>query len=404
MAEIRQYRREKQKSEERHASHRPENDEDYDKRLREHKRKLTIAGIIGAIIVIAVIIVICFIRNRTSFTGYSIENSSSREDSGYAQFVKSDSGYIRFSRDGAAKYSYSGSQIWNKTYEINNLALDTNGSYTAAADLQGNDIFIFNNDGFVAAINTALPILQISVSSKGLVVAILEDTDADYINMYDTTGAKIYSIKRTIDGDGIPVSASVSDDGQKLVASLTAVDGIDIATSVVFWNFDEVGQNENERIVGGYDTYTNQLVPKVEFVNSSAAVAFGEKVISFFKVNEYPKLVRDVEIDYTIEQTFMSDRYVGIIHEDDKDGRILDVYDIEGSHVYDRAISEEYTSFTFSEGNVIMYSQNKCEMLNSHGKSVYSQTFEKDIVQLIPISLREYIYISQNKIERIKLK
>ena len=88
--------------------------------------------------------------------------------------------------------------------------------------------------------------------------------------MYNQDGSKIYNIKTTVEGDGVPVSMSVSDDGSKLVVAYTAVKGQELATSVVFYNFDEVGQNEVERIVGGYDTYGNQLVSKVEFINSDS--------------------------------------------------------------------------------------------------------------------------------------
>ncbi|MFQ8902977.1 MAG: DUF5711 family protein [Lachnospira eligens] len=33
--------------------------------------------------------------------------------------------------------------------------------------------------------------------------AVLEDNNANYINMYDTNGEKIYSVKTTLSGDGL---------------------------------------------------------------------------------------------------------------------------------------------------------------------------------------------------------
>ena len=116
---------------------------------------------------------------------------------------------MRYSRDGISLYSYDGTRRWDRTYEINNPLTDVCGNYLAIADAGGSEIYLFNKDGYVAAVNTALPISQINVSSQGLVAAILTDGTASNINMYNQDGSKIYNIKTTVEGDGVPVSLSL---------------------------------------------------------------------------------------------------------------------------------------------------------------------------------------------------
>ena len=50
-----------------------------------------------------------------------------------------------------------------------------------------------------------------------MVAAVLEDNDANYINLYKTDGTKIYTVKTSLAGDGYPLDISISPDAAKLV-------------------------------------------------------------------------------------------------------------------------------------------------------------------------------------------
>ena len=110
-----------------------------------------------------------------------------------------------------------------------------------------------------------MPILQIEVSSGGKISAVLEDTNANYINMYDTNGDKIYSVKTTLSGDGYPLVISISSDPKKLIASFIKVSGDEIKTNVVFYNFSDVGRDRTERVVGGFN-YDDVIVGDISLL------------------------------------------------------------------------------------------------------------------------------------------
>ena len=125
--------------------------------------------------------------------------------------------------------------------------------------------------------------------------AVLDDNNANYINMYDTNGEKIYSVKTTLSGDGYPIDVSISPDAKKLIASFIRVSGDEIKTDVVFYNFSDVGKNETERVVGGFN-YDDVIVGDVKFINDTMAVAVGENVVSIYKIKEYPSLEHTIKI------------------------------------------------------------------------------------------------------------
>ena len=179
MSGIREYKKEKLKRETKSKSDSNDEADDFGKRLRDHnlRRTIVIVALIIAAVVIIAILVIRIVAN--SYNGYTVEDYIRRTDSGYAVYMKNADGYVKFSKDGASAFTFEGKAKWNKTYEVSDMAVDQCGNYYAVANVGGNEIYVFNQDGFVSSINTALPIVKIEVSEQGLVVAILEDKEAD---------------------------------------------------------------------------------------------------------------------------------------------------------------------------------------------------------------------------------
>lgn len=407
MAEIRQYNREKKNIPGRGSAKTPEEQEDFQRRIQKHRKRRNIILITAGVIIVIGIFLFCLVKFTSNYRSYSVVDFSEREDSGYAQYLPYGDGYVKCTKDGVAAYTYSGTPLWNRSFEIDNISTTLKGEYLAVADINGNEINLFDTDGYVVSINTTLPIVQMSMSEQGLIVAILKDKDADYVNMYDTSGDKIYSIKTTLSGTGIPISAGVSEDGEKLIVAFSVTQGTALSTSVVFYSFDEVGQNETSRIVGGFDSYGDQLVSNVLFLTNTKAVAFSTHLVSFFQIKEYPELLKDVKISGEIKKVFTSDSYVGIVYgeQDQVDQLKCNIYSTSGKLIFSTDTTDEYTKYLFAGKSVMMYNDQVCRMLNLKGEQIFKYTFKEGITSLIPItSNREYLYVNSDKISKIKLK
>ena len=245
-----------------------ENDEDVldeevvKKKIRRHKIRVAVVILVIMMIAIAVYAVVLRVIDNYDYKSYAITNSINRDDIESSKYVAFADGYVRYSNDGISYYKSNGKVIWNQTYSMQNPAVSICGNSIAVADINGSSAYSFNADGQVGKADTSMPILQIEVSSGGKIAAVLEDTNANYINMYDTNGDKIYSVKTTLSGDGYPLDISISSDAKKLIASFIKVSGDEIKTNVVFYNFSDVGKNETERVVGGFN-YDDVIVGDV---------------------------------------------------------------------------------------------------------------------------------------------
>lgn len=104
---------------------------------------------------------------------------------------------------------------------------------------------------------------------------------------------------------------------------------------MVFYNFSEVGQNETERVVGGFNHYNDVLVGDVQFLSNNIAVAVGENVISIYKIKEYPSLEKEIQIDNTIDRVFFGTDYIGLVLDNSDSGELykMVVYNFSGSKV-----------------------------------------------------------------------
>lgn len=388
-------------------SNHEDDQEDYKLKIKRHKRKV---ALIAAAIAIAVIGLILFIWSRLDsikYSDYTISKSVNRDDTETAKYIDYGEGYLRYSNDGISYYSKKGNVIWNQTYEMQNPQIKICSDSIAVGDINGSSIYIFNQSGMVGSVDTSLSIVQVEIAKQGVVAAVLEDTNANYINLYSTDGEKIYTVKTTLAGDGYPLDISISDDATKLIASYVYVNGDSIKTNVVFYNFSEVGQNETERIVGGFNHYDSVIVPDVEFVNDTTAVAIGENVVSIYHIKEYPSLSKEIQIDSEIDRIFISDDYIGLVlkNSDSVDIYKMVVYDLSGKKKFEKTFNTQYSTIKFDGDSILMYNDKVFTLMNMHGKVQLTQNFDLPIESILSTGTRgDYVLISSKYIQNIRLK
>lgn len=376
-------------------------------KIKKHRRNIVIGVLIALVLAaIAGVILYKYLDGRT-YSSYTISTSYNRDDTETAQYKEYGSGYVRYSNDGITYIDRKNNSIWNETYSMQKPQVKECGDCIAVGDINGSSIYIFDKNGLKGTVDTSLAISQIEVGSQGVVVAVLEDNTANYINMYNTDGSKVYSIKTTLEGDGYPLDISVSDDATKLIASFVYVSGEEMKTNVVFYNFSEVGQNETERVVGGFNHYDNTIVADVEFVNDTTAVAVGENVVSIYNIKEYPSLSKEINIENSIENVFWSSKYIGLILDNSETGDLykLVVYDLSGNKVTEKTFSTQYDEIKFDSDSILLCSSNVWSVMNMNGKVLTTQTVELPIDTVLTTGSRgSYVLINSKYIQNIRMK
>lgn len=389
------------------ATHETEDDEIVKHRIKKHRRRMVIIAAIGVIVIAIAVVLVMRLIDGYVFTSYSVTGSLNREDIESSGYIAYGDGYIRYSNDGAAYYTAKGKALWNQTYSMQKPQVKICEDCVAIGDINGNTIYIFNKNGNIGKVDTSLVISQIEVAANGAVAAVLEDNEANYINMYDKEGNKIYSVKTTLAGDGYPLDISISNDSAKLIASYVYVSGEEIKTNVVFYNFSEVGQNETERVVGGFNHYNDVLVGDVQFISNNIAVAVGENVISIYKIKEYPSLEKEIQIDNTIDRVFFGTDYIGLVLDNSDSGELykMVVYNFSGSKVCEAEFGTQVDNIQFDGSSVVMNNSTSFSVFNLKGKNVANMSFDMPASKVLPTGTRgEYILINTKYIQNIKLK
>lgn len=389
------------------ATHETEDDEIVKHRIKKHRRHMVMIAVIGVIVIALAVVLVMRLIDGYVFTSYSVTGSLNREDIASSGYIAYGDGYIRYSNDGAAYYTAKGKALWNQTYSMQKPQVKICEDCVAIGDINGNTIYIFNKNGNIGKVDTSLVISQIEVAANGAVAAVLEDNEANYINMYDKEGNKIYSVKTTLAGDGYPLDISISNDSAKLIASYVYVSGEEIKTNVVFYNFSEVGQNETERVVGGFNHYNDVLVGDVQFLSNNIAVAVGENVISIYKIKEYPSLEKEIQIDNTIDRVFFGTDYIGLVLDNSDSGELykMVVYNFSGSKVCEAEFGTQVDNIQFDGSSVVMNNSTSFSVFNLKGKNVANMSFDMPASKVLPTGTRgEYILINTKYIQNIKLK
>lgn len=384
-----------------------DDDEEYRARLRKHRIRVALVTALCILAAAAAVFYILVNIDNHSYSGYTIMNSVTRDEVQNVGYYGFGDGYVRCSNDGVAYFDRKGNAIWDQTYQMKSPQLVICGECLAVGDINGSSIYIFDKKGMLGTVDTSLSISQIDVGNSGAVAAVLEDSSANYINMYDISGNKIYSVKTTLAGDGYPLDISISEDMTKLIASYVYVSGESIKTNVVFYNFSDVGQNETERVVGGFNHYDSTIVPEVEFITDTCAAAIGEDVLSIYKIKEFPNLEKEIKLDSNIERVFTSDKYIGILIENKESGDNfrLEVYDTSGSKVCSTAFNTSYNTIKFDGDSILLYNDNMLTVMNMRGKILADFEFDLPIENVLPLGARgSYLLINSTYIQEIRFK
>ena len=368
--------------------------------------KTKIRAVVGIIIIVLIITGIYFYKKYNSYDGYKVIDSI-KVDSGadskyeaYGDFV------IKYSSDGIS-YIDGEETIWDESFEMKSPIVDICGDYIAAADKNTNDIYIYNEDGEVGKATTSYPIIKVEVAGQGVVAALLEDTKANYIEVFDRDGNKLVSHKTLLSENGYPLNFSLSEEGTKMMVSYVTVNNGVIGNKILFYNFSGAGKNSSDKVVGKFDQYEEIIVPMVEFISDNNAVAIGEDVLSIYSMKDKPSLKEELKFKDEIEKVFYSDKYIGFVFKNtnNKNPYRIEAYNLNGKRVMETEINIPYENVTFSGENVLMYDDMNCKIISFKGIEKFSYTFKGQINNIIPVDgKRMFLLMNNSRIQKIRLK
>lgn len=383
-----------------------DNQAEFKKKLRQHKLSILYRILLIAAISIAAIILVYYNYQRMVYSDYDVLRTIAYTEASNARYLNLNGKLLRYSNDGASAYSMDNEMLWNETFEMQSPMVDVCDDYIAIGDYKGSSIYVFNSQGLQGTIETTTAIRSFCVSGTGNVAAVMEEDEVTWVKLYDKTGVNIASDRTTMAKSGYPIDVDISSNGIIMAVSYLYVDSGIVSSSVAYYNFGAVGQNEVDNLVSGYN-YSDTVVSYVEFMNENTSFAVGDNRLEIYSGNQKPENSFELLLNDEILSVFHNENYIGLVFagaEGEKKYR-LELYDTKGDCILKQQFDIDYSDIVISKDLAVIYNSNECEIYNTQGLQKYSGEFKSSAITMIPTNNKtKFLLVSGDGMEEIQLK
>ena len=373
------------------------------KSRRSRRRRMRRILIVFAVLILIAIAVILFMTRRT-YHNYKIMASTEQEDTVSTKYLELDGKFLKYSPDEVSLVTKDLETVWSETHSMQNPVADVNGNRVVIADKDGTRLEMYDKNGLTGSCTTSYTIVKARVSSGGLVAAILDSGEDTWINYYGTDGSLIAENQTKIDDPGYPMDVAISNDGVIMMVTFQFVNGGQTTSYVAFYNFGDVGQNEDNRIVSGYE-YDGIVIPQIEYLGGTRSLAFRDDGFVTYEGKQVPKESATVSVDREIVSTFYDNDNIGLVfrNEDKEKLYSMEVYSPGGSLKFTKDFNIPYTDIRISGGSILMYNSSQMCVISDSGDEKYSGTVDGKINDFFKIGWNRYLLVLDSGVQVIKL-
>lgn len=381
--------------------------EEIDEKIRQHRLGILKRMLIVAIVFVVVVVLLNLWMETRSYTSYDIRSSVERNGSEAAKFQEFLGNIIEYSNDGITCKNSGNELVWNQSFEMNSPVLDICENFLVIYDQGGLQIYIMSVDGLVKNIETVKPIQTVCVANQGTIAVLMEENGISYVKLYDKSGKELANGQFYAEQGGYPVDIALSYDAKKLAIDMIDVNEGNIKSTITFYNFGSVGQNEIDNNVGSF-SYDDVFIPEIEYISESRMVAFGENKFLVFEGSQKPKQTGEITFEQQIRSVFHNEKYIGVTYENksEESSYHIKVFDYKGSTVMENDTKILYDSISFLENNEIcIRNRQECELITIHSIKKFAYTFEQDLYYIASKDrYQNYVFVLDNTMEEVRLK
>ena len=308
--------------------------EEYNRKIKEHRRKVLRRTVIVTAVILLVLTGLGLYMALRHYENYDIMSTAERSDTDATHFTEFQGNILKYSNDGAFYLDAANELIWNQTYEMSSPKLDTCGNYLSIYDKGGTKIYILTPTKLVGSIETTMQIQQVCVAEQGTVAVLMKKDKAAYLALYDREGNSLAEGEIHGQNGGYPIAIALSNDAVKLAVSMININEGSVKSTIAFYNYGTVGQNEIDHCVG-VNNYDDMVIPEMEFTSNDRMVVFGDTKAVIFEGAQKPQAIAEIPMDEKTKSIFYNEHYIGIVtgNEDEAVTNHLAVYDENGKLV-----------------------------------------------------------------------
>ncbi len=379
--------------------------DELEQKIRAHRKKKLRRLIIVVAVAAAVLLSWLLVMRFKTYNAYTVREEIERSDTSATKYLAFGDGYLRYSNDGASYVLADYSSVWNQSYEMDDPMVAICQSYVAVADRSGETIYIMNKEGLQGEITVNMPISRISVASQGTVAVLMTENGTSYLSLYDKSGDQIAEGAIHVENSGTPVDIALSTDGKNLGVAILDVSSGTASTTINFYNFGTVGQNQIDNLVSSYN-YADTIIADLVYVEGNTMLAFADNGVYTFSGANTPKEDNYLAIDEEIQSVFYDEDYFGLVFSDSgrELGKRIEVYDTNCRSKTVIETSFSYDSIGFLDNHEIcLYNSSSCKIFTLSGLERFTASFEEDILGVFhERGFRRYLILKEGVTERIR--
>ncbi|NBI88268.1 hypothetical protein D3Z47_19590 [Lachnospiraceae bacterium] len=378
-----------------------------ERKIRIHRKKIAASIAAAAITITVIVITAGLYYNFKEYQSFEIRSQIERNDSKATKYESFAGNILRYNNDGAFYLDTSDNPIWNQAFEMQEPVVDIHKNYMAVADLYGNQIYIMDNTGTQGSIKTTKPIEAISIASQGTIAVLAQQDGVSYLELYNKNGENLASGQIRVTNSGYPLDIALSEDATKLAVSILDISKGTAQTTVSFYNFSSVGQNEIDNMVGSY-TYADTVVPEVAFTSNSRLIAFGDNKVILFEGMQKPEEKLAIELEKEVKSIFYDNDYFGLVYSkgDSADSHQIQVYSMDGEPHLEQDFTMPYQKIEFLDNHEIcIRDEFQCTIYTLRGVKKFTYKFDNALYKIFSGKTgRRYTFILDGVMEQVKLK
>ena len=323
------------------------------------------------------------------------------------KFIKDGKYLAAYGSEGITAYDAAGNTVWSAGVSLEDPRAVCAGDFFVVADIGGRSFYIVDQNGDPATpveVSTTADILEISVSKNGRVAVLMQENDGHRIQIIDPYAknqvmAEIVTTKE----DGFALGIALSDDGSKLVTDYFKNKNSALITNLTFYNFSSTGENVGaDRIVGAFN-YKDELFGELTFTDNNTVVCVGDSSVRTFAFNHEPSLKWQKKINGKIERTKADSKSIGFLISINSELHAAAFSIDKGDMLYDEKAGIDVLGMELCNGEMTIYSGNRCRIFYPNGKIKYDGEGEENMVLVTRTHINDkYFVISGNHIDVIK--
>ncbi len=383
------------------------NIEEMEEKIRKHRRKIAITIAVIVITVAAVAAAAGIYFSLKEYQDYEVRSEIERNDSEATQYELFGENILRYNNDGAFYADMSDRLIWNQAYEMQVPVVDICENYAVIADLQGTQIYIMNTSGVQGEIETSKPIEAVCVANQGTIAVLTQEDGTSYLELYNKSGENLASGEIHLENSGYLIDIALSNDANKLAVSILDISKGKAQTTVAFYNFDSVGQNEIDNIVASY-SYADTVMPEIDFVSNDRLIAFGDTQVILFEGTQKPEEVLVHKVEKEVKSIFYDKDYYGLVYSngESNESHTMEVYDMKGKLCLEQKFKTSYQNIELLENHEIcVRDEYRCEIYTLKGVKKFSYKFDDELYRVFSGGTdRNYTFILDGVMEKVRLK